>query len=193
MGAEPARQAAEALAVRFRPPMLVSLGFAGAAAPELRVGDVFVPLRVVSETGVDVFVTNAERAHGILVTASRVSGPKAKRELRARFGADAVDMEAAAVARVAADRDLAFFAVKAISDGPELTMPPFERFVCADGRFDIAAFVVFAVLRPRLWLALARLSRNASVASATLARWLSQYNETLPSAEAAQKEFAKDR
>ena len=193
MGREAARQAAEALVTNFCPATLVSVGFAGAIIPELRVGDLFIPERVVDEATGDVFTLKAQGTGGTLVTGSRVAGPDAKSALRARLAADAVDMEAAAVGGVAAAHRLGFFAVKAISDEPDFPMPPFERFARADGSFDRGGFALFAALRPRLWPALARLSRNASVASATLGRWLSQYNEESPVHSDTQKEMAQTR
>lgn len=192
MGREPARQAAESLVWKFGPKTLVSLGFAGAAAPELRVGDIFMPARIHSDQG-EAFLTHAERATGTLVTTSRIAGPGEKRDLRKRYSADAVDMEAAAVARVALGHGLGFLAVKAISDAPEQRMPPFERFARSDGTIDAGGFGSFAVLRPQLWPALWRLARNASVASAALARWLSQYNEELPVRPHTPKEIAGTR
>jgi adenosylhomocysteine nucleosidase len=193
MGREVARQAAKALVANFHPAILASVGFAGAIIPELRVGDLFIPDRVVDEAGHEIYSPKAERASGTLVTASRVAGPDAKRELHAHLGADAVDMEAIAVAQVAAAHGLGFFAVKSISDESGFAMPPFHRFARSDGSFDVVGFAVFAALRPRWWAPLAHLSRNASIASAALGRWLSQYNEGSPAPADTQKEMAHTR
>ena len=57
-------------------------------------------------------------------------------KLAQSYGAQAVDMEAAAVARGAQARGVRFMAVKAISDESTFAMPSMDRFV--DGRVNFA-------------------------------------------------------
>ena len=67
-----------------------------------------------------------------------------------KYGADVVDMEAAAVAQVARERGLEFAAVKSISDEADFEMPPMNRFI-DDGKFDTRRFLVYVALHPRWW------------------------------------------
>ena len=60
--------------------------------------------------------------------------------LLTKYGADVVDMEAAAVAQVAKERALEFAAMKAISDDAEFAMPPLTRFIDENGKFATGAF-----------------------------------------------------
>ncbi len=77
-----------------------------------------------------------------------------KQELLARYGADVVDMEAAAVAQVAEARGLKFAALKAISDEAAFVMPPLDRFIDENGRFATGSFLMYVALRPRWWSSL---------------------------------------
>ena len=47
IGAEAARRASEAVVKLYRPEMLISAGFAGAPAPQMKVGQIFLPSRVI--------------------------------------------------------------------------------------------------------------------------------------------------
>jgi hypothetical protein len=82
-------------------------------------------------------------------------------------------MEAAAVADVARQARVPFFAVKAISDELEFPMPKMDQFVDAEGNFVTSRFVLHAALRPRLWPAVFQLARNSSRAAKALARVIS--------------------
>ncbi|HXE91423.1 MAG TPA: hypothetical protein VNK82_10710 [Terriglobales bacterium] len=150
--------------------VLVSAGFAGALGPEEKVGDVVCPAAVVSaETGMR-FDTLAGR--GTLVSSNRVLQPEQKRELGVRFAAEAVDMEAAALAALAQQRRVGFLALKAISDEMDSSLPPFGRFVNPVGKFRTAPFLVHVVLRPYLWPTLRRLARDSERAAQALCRQL---------------------
>ena len=163
VGPTAARRAAEAVLSMFAPALVCSVGFAGALDPELKVGDVIHPKSVVNaEDGSRVTVGTGS---GILVSFGSVASPQQKARLRESYGARAVDMEAAAVARSAEAHGIAFVAVKAISDAANFAFPSMEQFVDSDGRFSESRFAWFATLRPWLWpqaLELARNSRRAA-------------------------------
>ena len=108
-------------------------------------------------------VDEEHQVDGALVAAGR---------LRESFGAEAVDMEAAAVARAAEARGVEFGAVKAISDEVEFEFPATERFVDAEGRFSEGRFAVYAILRPWLWWRVIQLAKNSKQASRALCGYL---------------------
>ncbi len=186
IGAAAAKAATDAAIGQFNPVLTVSLGFAGALTPELKVGKgVFSPYKVVdAATGAE-FHTIAEEANGTLVSAAAIAVRGEKRELALRYQALAVDMEAAAVAQAASTRDVRFLAIKAISDDGNAVLLPFERFVSTEGEFLSSRFLAFITPRLHLWPAVWRMARDTSRAATALAKWLDQYNEN-PSAATVQ-------
>ncbi len=87
----------------------------------------------------------------MLVSFGSVASPEQKAKLRDSFRAQAVDMEAAAVARAAEVRGVGFAVVKVISDEFDFSFPSMERFVDSNGQFLEGRFAWFAVMRPWLW------------------------------------------
>jgi len=173
IGFETARRAAQAGVAIYHPQLFLSAGFAGALDKQLKVGQVFWPHRVIDAS--DGSRTEAAAGQGTLVSFSAVAGSSQKARLAAAYGAQAVDMEAAAVARTARAHGIAFAAVKAISDEASLEMPDMSRFVTHDGQFRLAALVASAVVRPWLWPAFFRLGGNSAKAARALCDELQRY------------------
>ncbi len=194
IGAEPAARAAEAAVRHFAPSVLVSAGLAGGLTPDCHVAQVIVPATILraSTGGTVEYLPAAERAglhrEGVLVSASSVAGAEGKRMVATRYGALAVDMEAAAVAEVATAHRIPFLAIKAISDEYDFPMPDMRGFVDGEGRFRNGRFVLHAVLRPRIWSIMSNLASNSSRASLELCRvlgsWL-QAGDPAPTCEPA--------
>ncbi|MGE0406047.1 MAG: nucleoside phosphorylase [Candidatus Korobacteraceae bacterium] len=172
VGAGPAERATEEAVAAFQPKLLVSAGFAGALQAELRVPELVVAGSIVDAVSGETFSTADASARKVLLTTDSIAGPDSKRELALRFGACAVDMEAASVARVARRHGLGFRAIKVISDGVDCALPPFSRFLTADGEFRTRSFAFFLAARPWLWPAIARLGRDSAVAAGVLAETL---------------------
>lgn len=170
MGPARATLAVEAAMAAMHVTTLISVGLAGACDPALRAGEII-------RAGVVVDAKSGERysdsEYGqVLVTAPSIAGVKEKRRLHESYGAHAVDMEAATVARLAAMRGVSFRAVKAISDEAGFEMMALERFATQDGQFRSVAFAVHAMARPGLWAKTASLGRNSSRAIESLTREL---------------------
>jgi adenosylhomocysteine nucleosidase len=104
-----------------------------------------------------------------LVTSPVVSDEAEKRRLAGAYGAGLVDMEAAAVARLAAMRGIPFYCVKGVSDGFNDKLPDFNRFISATGQFRLTRFILFVLLRPWHWPALVRMGENSRRAAIGLA------------------------
>ncbi|MDE0624785.1 MAG: hypothetical protein OXH99_00160 [Bryobacterales bacterium] len=168
---------ARALLARRRFRGIVSAGFAGALDPGLDVGEVLVADRILH--GGHAYPARIPSAcppgvrSGALLTADEVIGTaRAKRDL-ARGGARAVDMEAAAVARLAAVQKLPFYCVRSISDGADEDLPvDFNRALRADGSLSMWRVIRQAGCRPGAWRRLLGLARNAGTASRSLAECL---------------------
>ncbi len=166
IGASAARRAAEAIFSFFQPSTIYSVGFAGGLDPTLKVGDIVRPGRVV-DAG-DGSSARLIHGDGVLVSFQSIANPTQKSKLRESFGALAVDMEAAAVARAAQQREIEFEVLKVISDESQFELPPFDRFVNSEGKFSQGEFVLFAVARPWIWPQVFRLARNSGKASKAL-------------------------
>jgi adenosylhomocysteine nucleosidase len=166
IGPEAARRAAEAVIAIYVPSMIYSVGFAGALDRGLKVADIIQPLRLVNAS--DGSSVTLDRGQGVLVSFGSVASPAQKASLRDSFGAQAVEMEASAVARAAEVRGVRFAVTKVISDEFDFDFPSMERFVDPDGRFREGRFAWFAALRPWLWPRVAKLARNSGRASRAL-------------------------
>ncbi len=173
IGAERARIATNVLIEAFRPELVTSIGFAGALVPKLKIGDVLQPAKVVSiQTGT---AYAAEIGCGVLATSEVLLGSSQKKSFAAHSDAVAVDMEAGVVAKVAAEKDIRFRAIKAVSDDVsdviEITAPFIEPGTAGRrGRFQTQKFVKHVVVRPWLWGKVLRLAKNSKKASEALCR-----------------------
>lgn len=179
IGAESARRAAEAIIAKYSPALLISAGVAGSLVADLKVGATVFPATVIDsqdssrhETSIQhAPVGNTAVGRTILITYPEVASVAQKQQLAKSYGAHAVDMEAAAVARAAQKHNLPFIAVKAISDNVNFEIPEMSRFIRA-GKFDTPRFVLHISIRPWLWLRVFRLARNTKIASENLCAWL---------------------
>jgi adenosylhomocysteine nucleosidase len=164
--------------------MIYSVGFAGALDSTLKVGDILLPRRIVNAG--DGSSLDTGQGEGVLISFSSVANPDQKRMLANSYGAQAVDMEAAAVGRAANLRGIPFAAIKAISDENDLKLPPMERFIQADGQFNAPGFAWFAMLRPWTWGATIRLAGNSRRASGALCNWIGQIDRNSRAARAVE-------
>jgi adenosylhomocysteine nucleosidase len=183
IGRDAARRATEAVILLYQPTTVISAGFAGALDPKLKVG-LAVPVTKV----IDAADGSSQRWEGTgftLITANEVAGVEQKEKLAKAYAADAVDMEAAAVARGAQKHGVRFRAFKAISDERDFEFPSMQDFITHDGRFQAGRFAVFALIRPWLWVKLVQLARNSKQATRTLCDWLDQYNHSAEKLENA--------
>jgi adenosylhomocysteine nucleosidase len=174
IGQDAARRATEAVISIYKPMVVISAGFAGAMDPKLKIG-MPVPVGKVIDAA-DGSSYDFAGGSFTLITVKEVAGAGKKQKLANAYGAHAVDMEAAAVARGAQKYGVQFLAFKAVSDEMDFEFPSMQPFITHDGRFQTARFAAFAVLRPWLWPTLVQLARNSAKATKTLCDWLDQYN-----------------
>jgi adenosylhomocysteine nucleosidase len=175
IGQEAARRAAESVVREYHPELLISAGFAGALEESLKAGQVLWPGKVIDAK--DNSRSEIESGTGVLVSFPAIAGAEQKAKLASSYNAQAVDMEAAAVAKAAEKHGIGFMSVKAISDERDFEPPPLEGFVTSSGKFRDGAFVWFALLRPWLWPNVLRLARNSSRASKVLCLELKRFVE----------------
>lgn len=193
MGYERARCAAQDL-VKAGAGTLMSWGTAGALDPALDCGTVVLPSKV---TAYEVrsgrhahfhFRTDPlwrERVAGALATDTAVAegtllsyaGPVATKEAKSVLfdstGARAVDMETAAVAEVAAARQLPFMAIRVVVDTAQDSLPEvLVRALAADlrGRPLLSALALPLLCAPAQWGQVARLAARNRLALRSLRR-----------------------
>jgi adenosylhomocysteine nucleosidase len=168
MGAQAAARACELLLKEGPLDGLVSVGWVGALSCGLKPPHAHVISEVIDARTGERFVTASTEGQRLLTTGHVVRSDE-KRGLAEQFHTLLVDMEAAAVARIASEQQLPFYCFKAISDGYTDRLPDFNRFIGPDGQMRMAAFVVYAMLYPQYWGALMRLGKNSSIAAKNLA------------------------
>jgi adenosylhomocysteine nucleosidase len=105
-----------------------------------------------------------------LATSPKVAGAAEKQRLAATYKAGLVDMEAAAVARLAGMRGISFQCIKGVSDGLNDRLPDFNPFLTGEGRFQTARFALFALFHPGYWSALKQMGENSKKASGSIAK-----------------------
>ena len=179
IGQESARRAAEGAIAKYSPDLLISAGIAGALVPELHVGDTIFPSVVVDiqdssrhETAIQTApIASTPLGRTVLATYPQIASVSQKQQLAKSYGAHAVDMEAAAVARAAQKHTLPFLAVKSISDELNFELPEMNLFI-RQGQFQTKSFVLYIAPRPWLWPRVVRLARNTERASQNLCAWL---------------------
>ncbi len=175
MGAEAARRAAEAIINLYHPELIISAGFAGGLNPTLPAGHMLMPRQVIDAS--DGSRSDRGFGEGVLVSFGTVADAEQKARLADAYGAHAVDMEAAGVARSAEAHGIKFLACKVISDATDSRMPPIARFITGDGRFHALKFMAYVAVRPWLWLSVMKLARNSALAAGKLCEALAGAHE----------------
>ena len=160
MGCDRVRKAVAAAMQSGGVERLVSAGLAGACAEGIQAGQVLTFGSVIDVRSGERFTADGEE--GVLATAARIASVAEKRRLHESYGAKAVDMEAACVARLAQAHGLAFGALKAISDESHFSLDGLEKFATADGQFRELAFAWHTALRPTRWRSALELGRNSA-------------------------------
>ncbi len=173
-----AERAMRTLLAQSRPERVIVTGLCGILAPGFRVGEPLVYREIVGPDERLVFDDELTRAvadrvpgmqSGIRAYGSDVVVTRAheKRALAQRYGAQAVDMETAAVARTLAEAGVAVAALRIGSDGADDDLPELDRALDGSGGLDGLALALAMFRRP---VAGARLVRNGPRALAALER-----------------------
>lgn len=160
---------------------IISFGFAGGLAPELRAGDLIVASAIVDRHSIR--PTNAAWSNRLcqalpgshympLVGVDMpIVDAAARRELHVSAGAAAVDTESHFMARFATAHGMAFAALRVIIDPVHRFVPEAALLAMRhDGTIDIAAMLAELTMRPSQTLALLRLTVDLLLARSSLVR-----------------------
>jgi adenosylhomocysteine nucleosidase len=156
--------------------LVISYGWAGALTAGVAAGSAHNIAGVIDVRTGERFYCDAGAGDRWLVTSPIVANAAEKRRLASTYAgayrpaarAALVDMEAAAIARLAQMRGIPFYCFKGVSDGFKDKLPDFNRFIRSDGQFNMAGMVLFSILRPWHWPSLIRMGENSSKASLSL-------------------------
>lgn len=173
MGSAAATRACESVLAAGPIDTLMSIGWAGSLSCGLKPPGACAVREVIEAATGERFAAGSDAGQR-LVTLSRVADPQEKRRLAETYQAALVDMEAAAVARFARDRNLKFLCFKAVTDGPNDQLPDFNRFTGPDGQLRVAALVLHAITHPKTWGPLRRLGKNSRLAALELSEFLTR-------------------
>jgi adenosylhomocysteine nucleosidase len=158
--------------------MAISLGWAGALVPDLHPGDVRALSAILdAQTGEQFRLTDGDRRLSV-VTLTRVADGKEKERLHNAYpNAAMVDMEAAAIARLAQMRGIPVACIKGVSDGMTSKLPDLNPFIDAMGRLRMGAFLSSIAVRPVSWPLLAQLGRDSGKAARAMAELVLKFME----------------
>jgi adenosylhomocysteine nucleosidase len=154
------------------PHLVLSCGFAGGLDPALRPGTVLF------EADTDFPLTKALQGAGARPArfhcANRIVGTaQDKRILREETGADAVEMESAAIRKICTEAGISSATVRAISDTALETLPlDFNLYLDDMNRLRFAKMAAAIVLSPGRLRGSIQLQRQSQEAAANLARVL---------------------
>ncbi|MGC1462142.1 MAG: nucleoside phosphorylase [Terracidiphilus sp.] len=152
--------------------LVFSVGWAGALREDIKAGSTHNMAGAIDIRTGERFRCDAEAGELWLVTSPRVADAAEKKRLASAYGAALVDMEAAAIARLAGMRGIPFYCVKGVSDGFGEDLLDFNRFITPDGQFQTARLLFFVLPRPWHWPALIRMGENSRQASQSIAECL---------------------
>jgi adenosylhomocysteine nucleosidase len=173
MGQEAATRAFAEVEKDGRIDRVISTGWAGALRRELQTGSAYRAAGVIDlKTGERFAEPGWTSEDPWLVTSPRVVDQKEKEILSINYYAGLVDMEAAAIARLAAMRGIPFACIKGVSDGFTDDLLDFNRFISPDGQFQTARLLLFVLPRPWHWPALVRMGENSRKASQAIREFL---------------------
>jgi len=188
------------------PRLIISTGYAGATDPALSIGDIVVADRVletpcatdedfsatrpVSEFCVDPVWTDKIMAipavgvkvsrGGLLTVDKPVCSPQAKKAVGERYRVQAVEMETSAMIALAAEKNVAFLSIRAVSDTVEDELIDVSPFVGADGEVSPLQAGWHVLTHPGIIGEVLTLRQHACRATDTLTHCLASFLQTLP-------------
>ena len=155
--------------------LVFSIGWAGALSSDIAPGTAHNTAGVIDARTGERFRCDAGAGEEWLVTSPRVADEAEKQRLASAYSASLVDMEASAIARLAAMRGIPFYCIKGVSDGFDDKLPDFNRFLDASGQFELARFTLYALAKPWCWPALIKMGENSRRASKSIAEMLVEF------------------
>lgn len=171
MGRENARKSVQEHLANAAPDFVLTCGFAGGLNPALALGDVLFETAD-KDLCARLFAAGAQPA--VFFCAERIAATAAeKKRLRDETGADAVEMESAAIAAVCRERGIPCATVRVISDAAREDLPlDFNQLTKSDLSMDYGKLAWTLARSPGKIGALLRLQKQIKSAAEELAETL---------------------
>jgi adenosylhomocysteine nucleosidase len=157
--------------------MALSVGWAGALDSEIVTGHCYAATEVIDVLTGERFSLADSTPKLRLVTTAHVADEAEKARLRSSYAAQLVDMEAAAIARLAHIREIPVHCFKAVSDSHDLNLPDINPFIDEMGQMKMPAFLAHVAIRPQYWSSLIRMGSASRKASLALASTVTEFLE----------------
>ncbi|HXZ94823.1 MAG TPA: 5'-methylthioadenosine/S-adenosylhomocysteine nucleosidase [Dehalococcoidia bacterium] len=197
MGKERAENATRFALERYPVTAIISLGFAGGLAPELKIGDVVVCSTLLSALGTEQKMEKLEPlapdayllslasqgcedgitrfCAGSGVTVLELDSNREKmKQLNETFNAHIVDMESYWIARIASTARIPFIAIRSISDNIQSSVQPFDQILSSDGKLLWRKAVLCFISHPQYFVNVFTLYRNSRLAKRNLSAFVGQ-------------------
>ena len=175
IGRQNAEKSVRSFLASNSPELVLTCGFAGGLNPDLKLGDVIFELSTLNiQLSTRLLAAGAKSAK--IFCADRIATTVAeKKALRAETGADAVEMESAAIHAVCAERGIPCVTVRVISDTADEDLPlDFNALAKADKRIDFGKLFLAIAKSPGKIGALMALQKKTRLAAERLAAVLSK-------------------
>jgi adenosylhomocysteine nucleosidase len=177
IGRENAERTTREFLATHTPELLLTCGFAGGLIPELKIGDVVFQIPAEGDdyyTAVRAkLIAGGAKAAKIFCTDRIATTAKEKQTLRQETGADAAEMESAAVQATCRERGVRCVTVRVISDTANEDLPlDFNKFLKEDKSVDMSKLMMAVARAPWKMGALMQLQQNTKVAAHQLAEVL---------------------
>jgi len=152
---------------------LISTGFCGGLNPALRACDIFVATEIVGIAAALTPCSSRPFQTGKLLSMDRVVSTAAEKAELSK-NANAVEMEAAAVAQRAREWGVPFYSIRVVTDTSEESFPlDFNRMRSEDGRFSRSKIIAAALRSPaRVVPELIKLNKRTKRAAQALGDFL---------------------
>jgi adenosylhomocysteine nucleosidase len=176
IGRANAEKAAREYLAGCSPELLLTCGFAGGLDPELKIGDVIfetenepVCAKLIAAGAKPVKIFCADR---IAVTT------REKKQLREQTGADAAEMESAAVQAVCRERGIPCATVRVISDTANEDLPlDFNQFLTPEKKLEMSKLMMAVASKPWKMGAMMDLQKKTKLAAQRLGEVLKKIIE----------------
>ena len=175
IGRQNAEKSVRSFLASNSPELVLTCGFAGGLNPDLKLGDVIFELSTLNiQPSTRLLTAGAKSAK--IFCADRIATTVAeKKALRAETGADAVEMESAAIHAVCAERGIPCVTVRVISDTADEDLPlDFNALAKADKSIDFGKLFLAIAKSPGKIGALMALQKKTRLAAERLAAVLSK-------------------
>jgi nucleoside phosphorylase len=156
------------------PKLVLTCGFGGGLNPELKLGDVIFEIPQPSTCNLQLSTCGATPAK--IFCADRIATTVAeKKKLRAETGADAVEMESAAIHAICRERGIPCATVRVISDTADENLPlDFNALAKPDKNLDFGKLFLAIAKSPGKIPALMQLQKKTKFAAEQLAEVLAK-------------------